>query len=237
MSTLDEPVLAPNQVPETAATPGKGGWGFFSGLVCGTALMLIALVASEQKAFPFEHAAAQSAGVWAWIALNLGHSFWLFALVLLLYVVNISQLNRLLRDDPNSRRVTQLDQLSDVWMHLFVGIGVIWTAVGMRSALQAALGESSATIVDSADAVLRKLVDGGILLALTTTIVGGIGGYLMRLVKTVLLGTRLQELFDTQQRSDVQALLEATRRIEARMLWQPSESPDAPKSGASHVPA
>ena len=201
----------------------SSGWGFVSGLICGTALMVIALVAAEQQAFPYAQAVTQTASVWSWITLNLGHSFWLFSLVLLLYAVNIGQLHRLLIVDPNSRRITQLDQLSDVWMHLFVGIGVIWTAVGMRSALQAALGDSPVAIVDSADAVLRKLVDGGILLALTTTIVGGIGGYLMRLVKTVLLGTRLQELFDRQQRSDVQALLEATQRIEARVLGKSSE--------------
>jgi len=140
----------------------------------------------------------EAQGLTEWIALNLGHSFWFFALVLALYLMNLQQLSRLLRTDPHSHRVTELDQLSDVWMHLFVGIGVIWTAVGMRSALQAALGD--------------------ILLALTTTIVGGVGGYLMRLGKTVLLGSRLHALFEQQQRADVQALVAATERIESRML-------------------
>ena len=226
MSTVELSALRSGREPATK----KGSLGFVGGLVCGSALVTVALLVSDHQALaftadvPLARVTEHSAGVKAWIALNLGHSFWLFALVFMLYVANIAQLNWLLSNNPHSRRVTKLDQLSDVWMHLFVGIGVIWTAVGMRSALQAALGDTPANLINSADAVLRKLVDGGILLALTTTIVGGIGGYLMRLVKTVLLGARLQELFDQQQRSDVQALLVATRRIESRMPLQPSES-------------
>ena len=197
-------------------------WGVGSGLVVGALLTLAALgigVPSVETGVSGD--ALESQGIMQWVALNLGHSFWFFSLVFALYLMNLQQLSRLLRTDPQSLRVTELDQLSDVWMHLFVGIGVIWTAVGMRSALQAALGDAGAAgagVVDSADTVLRKLVDGGILLALTTTIVGGVGGYLMRLGKTVLLGSRLQALFEQQQRSDVQALVAATERIESRML-------------------
>jgi len=197
-------------------TPGP--WGFGAGLIVGALLTLSALGIGVPAAGTN---ASESQGIWEWIALNLGHSFWFFALVLALYLMNLQQLSRLLQTDPHSRRVSELDQLSDVWMHLFVGIGVIWTAVGMRSALQAALGDAGVVgsgVVDSADTVLRKLVDGGILLALTTTIVGGVGGYLMRLGKTVLLGSRLQALFEQQQRADVQALVAATERIESRML-------------------
>ena len=40
----------------------------------------------------------------------------------------------------------------------------------------------------------------------------------MRLGKTVFLGARLQALFEQQQRSDVQALVAATQRIESRLL-------------------
>lgn len=218
-------------------------WGFGRGLLCGIGLMAAALIAAQSQSIDLQQgvsltvAAQHSVGVWAWIELNLGHSFWLFAAVVVLFVAHLTQLRALLDSDPQSVRVVQLDQLTDVWMHLFVGIGVVWTAVGMRSALQAALGESSDTLVDSADTVLRKLVDGGILLALTTTIVGGIGGYLMRLVKTLLLGSRLQELYDRQQRSDVQALLAATRRIESRMVWQPGDGSDVPVDLPEENPA
>ena len=205
---------------ETEKTATPSPWGFGAGLIVG-ALLTFAAIGVGTPSIEASTAIEVTRGLPEWIALNLGHSFWLFALVLALYLMNLQQLSRLLSTDPQSRRVTELDQLSDVWMHLFVGIGVIWTAVGMRSALQAALGDSGiadAGVVDSADNVLRKLVDGGILLALTTTIVGGVGGYLMRLGKTVFLGARLQALFEQQQRSDVQALVAATQRIESRLL-------------------
>ena len=43
--------------------------------------------------------------------------------------------------------------------------------------------------------MLQRLVDGGILLALSTTIVGGVGGYLMRVIKTVLVGAPLRRCY------------------------------------------
>jgi len=57
---------------------------------------------------------------------------------------------------------------------LFFGVGVVWTAIGMRSALLSALGglDQSAAAELGAFEILRRLVDGGILLALSTTIVG-----------------------------------------------------------------
>ena len=149
-----------------------------------------------------------------WVLMNLGHSVWLFASVLVLYTLHLRRLTRLLRSAPAERQVAALDQLIDVWTQLFIGIGVIWTAIGMRSALQAAIGDPSAALGDSAGNVLQRLVDGGILLALTTTIVGGIGGYLMRLGKTVLAGALLHEFYESVARADSLALLEKLTRIE-----------------------
>ena len=105
---------------------------------------------------------------------------------------------------------------------LIVAVGftigaVIWTAVGMRSALQAALGDPTSALEDSAGNVLRKLVDGGILLALTTTIVGAVGGYLMRLSKTICAGAALQNYYEALDRQEMVALLEAAGRIEAHL--------------------
>ena len=64
-------------------------------------------------------------------------------------------------------------------------------------------------------AVLQRLVDGGILLALSTTIVGGIGGYLMRTVKSILLGRELNALYIRTIERDAHENLAALRRIEA----------------------
>jgi len=58
--------------------------------------------------------------------------------------------------------------------------------------------------------VLQRLVDGGILTALTTTIVGGIGGYMMRVTKSSLLGTRLSRYYEEHEQhhaNRVEALL------------------------------
>jgi hypothetical protein len=138
--------------------------------------------------------------------------------------MNLTRLNRLLDDathpdvGPGFTEVLELDQLLDVWIHLFVGIGVIWTAVGMRSALQAALGDPGEALVDNAGSVLQKLVDGGILLALTTTIVGGVGSYLMRLGKAMAVGARLNAFYEAHNRRDMGELIEVTRRLESTLL-------------------
>ena len=133
---------------------------------------------------------------------------------------NMHKLHRLLNADRAQNRLTdvvEVDQLSDVWIHLFVGIGVIWTAVGMRSALQTALGDPGSALTDTAGNVLRKLVDGGILLALTTTIVGGVGSYLMRLGKTVLVGAPLQDFYEDSNHRELRELVTTAERIEARL--------------------
>ena len=91
--------------------------------------------------------------------------------------------------------VMRREQLLDLCASLFFGIGVIWTAIGMRGALLFALGDTSQVTADSGMAVLQRLVEGGILLALSTTIVGGIGGYLMRAGKQLLYGRQLAALY------------------------------------------
>ena len=189
-------------------------WGFGWGAGIGVVLALIALLLVER---PELSEASSRASLGAWIAVNLGHSVWLFGVVLTLYLMNLFRLRRILEDSPALNDVAELDQLLDVWINLFVGIGVIWTAVGMRSALQSALGDPGEALVDSAGSVLQKLVDGGILLALTTTIIGGMGGYLMRLGKTLMTGASLHQFYDQHHREDLRTLLATTRNIEARL--------------------
>ena len=114
--------------------------------------------------------------------------------------------------------MAQLDQLSDVLIHVFIGIGVIWTAIGMRNALVATLAMPD-TLGGNASHVLGSLVDGGILLALSTTIVGAIGGYLMRLFKTVSLGALLTGYYREQSAQPVESALSRLGNIE-RLLEQ-----------------
>lgn len=201
-----------------------GVWGFGWGAASGIVLTLLALLLVDPAAIepPLElpsqvaDPSESQVSLGQWLDVNLGHSVWLFALVLTLYVLNLRRLSGLLSErEINLKHVVELDQLSDVWIHLFVGIGVIWTAVGMRSALQTALGDPGEALVDTAGSVLQKLVDGGILLALTTTIVGGVGGYVMRLAKTMVVGAELQEYYDRVNRFETRELLRVSQRIEA----------------------
>lgn len=195
--------------------PARLGSSFGAGAVLGIALTGAALLltdrASALAALPTD------APLLHWVDINLGFSVWLFAIVLALYGLNLSRLRQVLEHQPVPQEAVELDQLSDVWIHLFVGIGVIWTAVGMRSALQAALANPGDALTDTAGNVLRDLVDGGILLALTTTIVGAIGGYLMRLGKTMLVGGALQRYYDAQHTQPMQVLIKAAERIESRL--------------------
>jgi hypothetical protein len=218
---------------ETVVT-GSRLWGFAWGAGTGVVLTLIALLI---VAPPDPADASSRVTLGGWLDANLGQSVWLFALTLTLYVMNLTRLNRLLGDggQPGFTEVVELDQLLDVWIHLFVGIGVIWTAVGMRSALQAALGDPGEALIDSAGSVLQKLVDGGILLALTTTIVGGVGSYLMRLGKTMMVGARLNTFYDANSRRDLHELIAVTRRLEASVAKKaarpgpyPDKDTDAP---------
>ena len=152
---------------------------------------------------------------------NLGHSLGLFSVVAVLFGIKLQRLLSLLEELPDpiepNRHIVALDQMLDVWTQVFIGIGVVWTAVGMRSALQTALGDPNAALNDDADAVLRRLVDGGILLALTTTIVGAVGGYIMRVIKTACVGAALQGYYEGLERQEIRTLVAATNRIEAHL--------------------
>jgi hypothetical protein len=61
------------------------------------------------------------------------------------------------------------------------------------------------------------MIDGGILLALSTTIFGGIGGYLMRVYKTIALGAQLQQQYDLAARADTSEMRESLHRIEKHL--------------------
>ncbi len=192
------------------AAVSKGG--FLLGTVLGATLCAFVMFGTVPE-LGFD----QQQDAIRWLQQNLGASVWLFGAVLLLYLADLALLRRRLADGAHSklRDVAGLDQRLDVWGQLFIGIGVVWTAIGMRSALQAALGDGD--LSGSASSVLKNLVDGGILLALTTTIVGGVGGYLMRLAKTVTVGSALQAFYEALDRAGVDALVAATERIESHL--------------------
>lgn len=199
------------------------GRRFLRGLTAGAVGTLIGggallYVLSRYGIITFAHNRAPSLGEWfEWATMNLGSSIPVFAALLLAYFFTLGRLRRLLDDNGPLDRIVQLDHLTDIWTTLFFGTGVIWTAIGMRSALIFALGAPDSAVGQDASAILERMVEGGILLALSTTIFGGIGGYLMRVYKTVSLGTALQRHYDHAARSDTSSMCSSLERIEKHL--------------------
>jgi hypothetical protein len=153
--------------------------------------------------------------VLAWAYENLRLSVVPFFLTLIFYTGAMWRLKHYLGDQGASvEKIAQADHLVDIWINLFFGIGVIWTAIGMRGALLEGLGNLNAHSAAKLGAfsILQRLVDGGILLALSTTIVGAIGGYLLRLIKSLAVGTQVRIYYSRvakQQADAVNVVLES----------------------------
>jgi hypothetical protein len=196
--------------------------GAVGSLVGGGALLY---VLSRIEIVTFSDDRIPSLSHWLeWAYVNLGSSIPVFALLLLAFFFSMNRLKNLLDDDRPINQVVQLDHLTDIWTTLFFGTGVIWTAIGMRSALIFALGDPDATVQQGAFAILERMVDGGILLALSTTIFGGIGGYLMRVYKAVTLGANLQRHYDKAARIDTASMKDSLQRIEKHLEGRNQEA-------------
>ncbi len=196
---------------------------FIKGLAAGALGTLLGgaaalYVLSRAGVVHFGDSALGNPGDWLqWAYTNLGLSIPVFAGLLLAYFVTLGRLRHALETSKPVNQVVQLDHLADIWTTLFFGTGVIWTAIGMRSALIFALGDRDAAMAQGAFAMLERMIDGGILLALSTTIFGGIGGYLMRVYKTMMLGAKLQHQYDKAARADTSEMRQSLQRIEAHL--------------------
>jgi len=194
--------------------------GFFNGMLLGmtlsfiTGLLVVYLLTVLEIISVSVLEVPQVQVLFEWSRRNLGLSVVPFGITLGLYIHSLRTLQQWLDDNRPLDEISQLEHLNDVWTSLFFGIGVIWTAIGMRSALLFALGDTDGAAAAGATAVLQRLVEGGILTALTTTIVGGVGGYMMRVTKSSLLGTRLSRYYEEQEQhhaNRVEALLSDIR--------------------------
>ena len=197
------------------------GLQFFQGLLSGILISLAVLLvitlylqASDYalQLYPVSPGLLDDAG--DWIIRNLGYSLIPFSVTLMLYLSTMRGLARSLEQQQPVEKIAQGEHLLEVWISLFFGIGVIWTAIGMRGALIYALGDVTHA-AGSAIQVLARMVDGGMLTALSTTILGGAGGYLMRLGKSLHLGMKLSNYYsrrEQQQRQQIEVLLKDIRR-------------------------
>ncbi len=203
---------------KTKSTSATGfSAGFISGalgvLIIGTILLVMLNMSQVVAISVLEVPSVQR--VLSWTYENLRLSVIPFCLTFLLYVSSLLRLKRSLRNDRvSAEKIAQIDHLVDIWINLFFGIGVIWTAVGMRGALLEGLGDLNAQTAAKLGAfsILQRLVDGGILLALSTTIFGAVGGYLLRLVKSLAVGTQVKAFYNRiaeQQADCVNATLQS----------------------------
>ncbi len=197
--------------------------GFLQGMVAGLTGTLVGGAAvmyalARADLLELNGGGVGSPGEWLhWAYTNLGSSIPVFAVLLIAFFVTLGRLRRWLDDERPVNQIVQLDHLTDIWTTLFFGTGVIWTAIGMRSALIFALGDRDAALSQGAFAMLERMIDGGILLALSTTIFGGVGGYLMRVYKTITLGADLQRCYDRAARADTSEMRESLQRIERHL--------------------
>ncbi len=155
-----------------------------------------------------------------WAYGNLRMSAIPFALTLVLYTRSLSRLKRLLAArGALPEKVAQADHMVDIWTNLFFGIGVIWTAIGIRSALLTAIGDLDAGTAAELGAfsILQRLVEGGILLALSTTIFGAVGGYLLRLLKAMVVGVQLQAYYGEFSKSQADEIGRTLLNIERHL--------------------
>jgi hypothetical protein len=139
---------------------------------------------------------------------------------LLLYTGSLTRLKRYLKDHRTPvEKIAQSEQLVDIWINLFFGIGVIWTAIGMRGALLDGIGDLNAQSAAQLGAfsILQRLVDGGILLALSTTIFGAVGGYLLRLIKSLTVGTHVKAYYNELAEQQADSVQKTLQSIDTRL--------------------
>ncbi len=195
------------------------------------ALLLVAMAAEQAMPVPGGQRAGEAVvavAVWSWR--NLGFSLPCFLALLVLYARSLERLRSALASSQPPEIVRQAEHLTDVWTSLFFGVGVIWTAVGMRGALVEALSDSGAGGVEEilhvlvqvlVRELLTRMVDGGILLALSTTIFGGVGGYLMRAWKALAVGADLARYDQRERGRDLAALRASVSAIERCLCGPP----------------
>ena len=125
---------------------------------------------------------------------ELGGSIYFFSGNIILYAVACLMLSQTLsRKSADYHEINFWNTAANLSVSLFFGIGVLYTAVGMQRAFHLALGNINQDMATSMGpwGVLERLVNGGLLMALITTIVGGALGYTLRLVKFMVFGKKL----------------------------------------------
>lgn len=153
----------------------------------------------------------------------LGHSLLFFIPTFLVYGYFFLRLkiavDRFAQDPAEMENIRLYSKGTELFTTLFFAIGVLFTAWGMQNALTSALGNVSRIEAGEIGAwgILRRMVDNGILVALWSTIVGGAGGYLMRLAKYLALGRKLNQVMSKGQDEEKKVFFSTLEAIRTRV--------------------
>jgi hypothetical protein len=205
--------------------PGSNYWrGAAAGLAAGVLAAAIALHrgwAELLGSVELPNASAAPAttpggGLGAWVETNLGSSWIPFSVIGILYGTSLLGARQRLRawsDAPHGW--TSSVGTLQLWSSTFFGIGVLWTAVGMRGAMIYSLGDlgPAGPAGTTAFELMNRLVNGGVLTALTTTIVGGAGSYLMNVLTQLYVVLPSQRTAARLRAIEVRRLHQALERI------------------------
>ena len=167
--------------------------------------------------FVSAHASLYVAAIWVWKNFSFSIPFFLLVAAYFLHALGHLELE-LAGEAPDSVAVARLEHDIQLSTQLMVGVGVIFTAIGMRGALVHALSDPAAAATEGAFGILQRLVDGGILIALSTTIFGGVAGYVMRVLASFQTAAGLNRFYEEVAQSGQDALLAGLQRIEERLI-------------------
>ena len=153
----------------------------------------------------------------------LGGSVYFFAANFILFCIGCLMLFASIKKNPPAYHDVRFwDFVVNISITLFFGIGVIYTAVGMQRAFQIALGNINQEMAVSMGpwGILQKLVNGGLLMALFTTIVGGAIGYCLRLLKFLIFGKNLIRLKDNHDSRYYKEIINGLETISNQLTSQ-----------------
>lgn len=172
--------------------------GMVAGLVFASLFTpLLLMLASMQGWVVLSVPSFKIMALWHWVNVNLGFSVFFFVGLLMLWLGLFTRLNHHLTTHSSAEVVQHAVQKLDLTVNLFIAVGVIFTAIGLRDCLISTLGgiggglgEQSSTDI-SAFEMMGALINNGLLVALTSTIIGAIGGYLLKAAKSWCLGAKI----------------------------------------------
>ena len=140
------------------------------------------------------------------IARGMGSSVLFFAINVLWFLLVLRKLRCEVRSSTrNIPEIQFLDNYCNMLVNLSFAIGIFYTAFGMVRALYITLSGLTQEVAESLGAweILRSLVDGGIIMALVTTMAGLVLGYGMRIIKYRSVGREILRIASAEAREQI----------------------------------